>query len=54
MESNRRTFIKAAGAAGAAMFAASPRSAPGAPSAVASQQDESQTPYVTEIGRAHV
>ena len=49
METNRRTFIKAAGAAGAAMFAAGETSAQNAASPAAIRGDDSRVPYRTEL-----
>lgn len=46
---NRRSFIKTAGAASAAMFAASPNRAPAAALADAGQEDDRQPPHITEL-----
>lgn len=49
METNRRTFIKAAGAAGAAIFAAGETSAQNAASPASTPGDDSRVPYRTEL-----
>ena len=49
METNRRTFLKAAGAAGAAMLAAAETSAQDAASSASAQADDSHLPYRTEL-----
>lgn len=49
METNRRTFIKAAGAAGAAMFVAGESFGQDAASPASNQGDDSRVPYRTEL-----
>lgn len=49
METNRRTFIKAAGAAGAALFAAGESHAPDAAFAAVHSHDDSDVPCITEL-----